>query len=194
MSNWNTVKVTDFGIARITDASRTKTGMVLGTPSFMSPEHLAGQHIDGRSDLYSLGVTVFQLLTGQLPLRGDSMAALMYQIANQTAPDVRTLRPELPAALADILSKTLAKAPQLRYPNGAEWAADVQAVLSRLPAVPLASTVVEDNRGASGDAFEATQTWTREPPPAAAALASTVVFVREGHDDRSPITTTQRAS
>ncbi len=190
----DTVKVTDFGIARITDASRTKTGMVLGTPSFMSPEQLAGQHIDGRSDLYSLGVTVFQLLTGHLPLRGDSMAALMYQIANQAAPDVRTLRPELPAALADILTRSLSKAPQMRYPNGAEWAADVQAVLSRLPAVPLASTVVEDNRGAAGDAFEATQMWTREPPPAATAQAPTVVFVREGHDDRSPITTTQRAS
>ena len=190
----DTVKVTDFGIARITDASRTKTGMVLGTPSFMSPEQLAGQHIDGRSDLYSLGVTVFQLLTGQLPLRGDSMAALMYQIANQDAPDVRTLRPELPAALADILTRTLAKAPQLRYPSGAEWADDVQAVLSGLSTALSAPAMVEDNRTAAGDAFEATQTWTRVPPPATDAQAPTVVFVREGHDNGPPITTTQRAS
>lgn len=98
------VKVTDFGIARITDASRTRTGMVLGTPSFMSPEQLAGQHIDGRSDLYSLGVTLFQLLTGVLPLKGESMAALMYQIANEAPPDVRSLRPDLPLALTDILT------------------------------------------------------------------------------------------
>ena len=82
------VKVTDFGIARVTDASRTRTGTVLGTPSFMSPEHLSGQRIDGRSDLYSLAVMLFQLLTGQLPFQADSMAKLMYRIANDVAPDV----------------------------------------------------------------------------------------------------------
>jgi serine/threonine-protein kinase len=118
----DTVKVTDFGIARITDASRTRTGLVLGTPSFMSPEQLAGQHIDGRSDLYSLGVTLFQLLTGCLPLRADSMAALMYQIANETPPDVRSLRPELPSALTDILGKAMSKAAKDRYQTGAEFA------------------------------------------------------------------------
>ena len=122
------VKVTDFGIARITDSSRTKTGMVLGTPSFMSPEQLAGQHIDGRSDLYSLGVMLFQLLTGTLPLRGDSMAALMYQIANQAAPNVRTLRPELPEKLAGVLEKLLAKQPQDRYQTGRELANDLRLV------------------------------------------------------------------
>jgi serine/threonine-protein kinase len=122
------VKVTDFGIARITDSSRTKTGMVLGTPSFMAPEQLAGQHIDGRSDLYSLGVMLFQLLTGTLPLRGDSMAALMYQIANQAAPNVRTLRPELPEKLAGVLEKLLAKQPQDRYQTGRELANDLRLV------------------------------------------------------------------
>jgi serine/threonine-protein kinase len=95
---------------------------VLGTPSFMSPEQLAGQRIDGRSDLYSLGVTLFQLLTGSLPLRADSMAALMYQIANETPPDVRSLRPELPPALTDILGKAMAKASKDRYQTGAEFA------------------------------------------------------------------------
>lgn len=126
------VKVTDFGIARITGSSKTKTGMVLGTPSFMSPEQLAGQHVDGRSDLYSLGATLFQLLTGALPLRGDSMAALMYQIANQPAPSVRTLRPELPQELADILGKTLAKSPLERYQTGGELAADLRRVAAVL--------------------------------------------------------------
>ncbi len=88
----DSVKVTDFGIARIADASRTRTGLVLGTPSFMSPEQMAGRHIDGRSDLYSLGVMLFQLLCGRLPHRADSMAALMSQIVNQRAPDIRSLR------------------------------------------------------------------------------------------------------
>lgn len=122
------VKVTDFGIARITTSSRTKTGMVLGTPSFMSPEQLSGQHVDGRSDLYSLGVMLYQLLTGQLPLRGDSMAALMYQIANQEPASVCEVRPELPPQLADILSRALAKSPSLRYQTGGELAAELQGV------------------------------------------------------------------
>ena len=77
------VKVTDFGIARITDSSKTKTGMVLGTPSYMSPEQLAGKKVDGRSDLFSLGVMLYQLSTGQLPFTGESMASLMYKIANE---------------------------------------------------------------------------------------------------------------
>jgi serine/threonine-protein kinase len=122
------VKVTDFGIARITTSSRTKTGMVLGTPSFMSPEQLSGQHVDGRSDLYSLGVMLFQMLTGQLPLRGDSMAALMYQIANQEPASVCELRADLPPQLADILSRALAKSPPLRYQTGAELATELQRV------------------------------------------------------------------
>ena len=88
----DTVKVTDFGIARITDSSKTKTGLVLGTPSFMSPEQLAGKKVDGRSDLYSLGVMMFQMLAGVLPFRGESMAELMYKIANEEAPDIRIIQ------------------------------------------------------------------------------------------------------
>ena len=122
------VKVTDFGIARITDASRTKTGMVFGTPSFMSPEQLAGQPVTGRSDLYSLGVSLFQLLTGELPLRADSLAALMYQIANEPAPDVRSLRPELPAALAQLLQRAMAKQPEARFESGVAMAQAIRAV------------------------------------------------------------------
>jgi serine/threonine protein kinase len=93
----DTVKVTDFGIARITDSSKTKTGLVLGTPSFMSPEQIAGKKVDGRSDLYSLGVMLFQMLAGVLPFRGDSMAELMYKIANEEAPDIRIIRKEIPS-------------------------------------------------------------------------------------------------
>jgi len=126
----DTVKVTDFGIARITDSSKTKTGLVLGTPSFMSPEQLAGKRVDGRSDLYSLGVMLYQLLTGVLPFRGESMAELMYKIANEEATDLRNLRPELSSDMAQIASKALSKLPEARYQTGADLALDVQACLA----------------------------------------------------------------
>jgi serine/threonine-protein kinase len=125
----DTVKVTDFGIARITDSSKTKTGMVLGTPSYMSPEQLSGTKIDGRSDLFSLGVSLYQMATGKLPFVGDSMAQLMYKIANEQQEDVRALNPALPAGLSDIVNKSLAKSIDERYQTGAEMAADLRACM-----------------------------------------------------------------
>ncbi|HEX9626395.1 MAG TPA: serine/threonine-protein kinase [Acidiferrobacterales bacterium] len=114
------VKVTDFGIARITASSRTKTGVILGTPSYMSPEQLAGKHLDGRTDLFSLGVTLFELLTGGQPFNGDSMATLMYQIANERHPDVTRLREGLPSCFKTVLDKMLNKNPDKRYQSGIE--------------------------------------------------------------------------
>ena len=123
------VKVTDFGIARITDSSRTKTGMVLGTPSYMSPEQLAGKKIDGRSDLFSLGVMLFQMVSGKLPFEGDSMAQLMFKIANEAHPHVRDFNPQVPECLAAIIDKALAKDNAQRYQTGAELAADLRACM-----------------------------------------------------------------
>jgi serine/threonine-protein kinase len=139
--NTQVVKVMDFGIARIADAARTRTGMVLGTPSFMSPEQLAGLRVDGRSDLYSLGATLFQLLTGRLPFQHDSMAALMRAIANEPAPDVRSLRPELPEPLANAVALALEKRPEVRYPDGLQMAADLRAL-----ALHLSNPAAGDNR------------------------------------------------
>lgn len=172
------VKVTDFGIARITGSSKTRTGMVLGTPSFMSPEQLAGLHVDGRSDLYSLGVMLFQLLTGSLPLKGDSMAALMYQIANQPAPSVRSLRPELPQALADVLDRTLAKSPADRYKSGAELAAQLRRCATGGAA--MAARNVSTDTGDS--LFEATQALPRD---AEDAMVATQVTLRPDSPPRS---------
>ena len=118
----DTVKVMDFGVARITDASKTRTGIVLGTPSFMSPEQLCGAKVDGRTDLYALGVTLFQLLTGALPLRAESMPELMHKIVHVPAPDIRTLRPDLPEAVATLVAKALNKRPEDRYQTGAQLA------------------------------------------------------------------------
>ena len=133
------VKVTDFGVARLADACRTRTGMLLGTPTYMSPEQLSGQRVDGRTDLYSLGVTLFQLLTGALPHRAESMARLMYGIVNEVAPDVRTLRPEVPPALAGVLAQMLAKTPEARHADGVQLALALDAVAPEVDA--FASTV-----------------------------------------------------
>ena len=148
-----TVKVTDFGIARVADSARTRTGMVLGTPSYMSPEQLAGRRVDGRSDLYSLGVLLFQLLTGRLPHHSESMATLMHQIANEVPPDIRTLRPDLPEALARVVALVLEKRPEARYASGQQLAADLRAVMVRMkndgsrPAPPDANAVPPDSSG-----------------------------------------------
>jgi len=124
----DTVKVTDFGIARITDSSKTKTGMVLGTPSYMSPEQLAGRKVDGRSDLFSLAVTLYQLVSGRLPFEGDSMAQLMFKIANEPAPDVLTINASLPPTLALFLERALAKEADTRFQTGEEFAAALRAI------------------------------------------------------------------
>ncbi len=120
------VKVTDFGIARITDSSRTKTGMVLGTPSYMSPEQLSGKKVDGRSDIFSLGVMLYQMTTGQLPFQGDSMAQLMFKIANEAHAPAVTLRHDLPPCLSAIIDRMLDKDFDSRYQRGAEVVADVR--------------------------------------------------------------------
>ena len=130
----DTVKVTDFGIARITDSSKTKTGMVLGTPSYMSPEQLAGRKIEGQSDLFSLGVAFYQMLTGQLPFQGDSMAQLMFKIANEPHPDILTLNPNLPPCVVAIVNKMLEKLPEQRYRSGAEIVADIRACQAQIAA------------------------------------------------------------
>jgi eukaryotic-like serine/threonine-protein kinase len=126
------VKITDFGIARITDSSKTKTGMVLGTPSYMSPEQLAGKKVDGRSDLFSLGVMLYQMLSGSLPFKAESMASLMFKITNEEAPDIRIIKADIPEVLSEIINKALAKDADQRYQNGAELAADLKAYLASI--------------------------------------------------------------
>ena len=99
-----------------------KTGMVLGTPSYMSPEQLAGKKIDGRSDLFSLGVTLYQLLCGRLPFEGESMTQLMFAIASNPHPPIRGYNPSLPHWIDAIIDKALAKDFNQRYQTGQEFA------------------------------------------------------------------------
>ena len=130
----DTMKITDFGIARITDSSKTKTGMVLGTPSYMSPEQLAGKKVEGQSDLFSLGVMLFQLSTGQLPFTGDSMASLMYKIANEEHPDPIQINSNLPRCVGVIINRALQKNIEDRYKDGKQMAEDIGKCLKILAA------------------------------------------------------------
>ncbi len=131
------VTVTDFGLARAADAERTRTGVVLGSPAYMAPELLAGNLPTPASDLYALGVTLFQLLAGRLPHEGGSMGELLRQVATEPAPALRSLRPELPQPLADLVAALLAKRPAERPPSAAALADDLRALRQTLaPALP----------------------------------------------------------
>jgi serine/threonine-protein kinase len=120
------LKVTDFGIACLTDNSKTRTGTVLGSPYYMSPEQIAGKKVDGRADLFSLGVTLYQLFTGRLPFEGDSLTNLMYQITNQKPKAIRKVRSELPTCVTRLINKALEKDPAKRYKSGQAMAEAIQ--------------------------------------------------------------------
>ncbi|MFV2005362.1 MAG: CHASE2 domain-containing protein, partial [Gammaproteobacteria bacterium] len=122
-------KITDFGIARITDSSKTKTGMVLGTPSYMSPEQLAGKKVTGQSDIFSLGVMLFQMVTGKLPFTGDSMASLMYKIANEKHPSPESINPDVPRCVTVIINRAMEKDVEKRYQRGKEMVEDINKCL-----------------------------------------------------------------
>ncbi len=122
MQKDGTVKVTDFGIARITTSSKTQTGVLLGTPSYMSPEQITSTKVDGRADIFSLGVVLFEMLTGEKPFQSDNAATLMFQIAKEPHPSILKIRPDLPATCETIIDRALQKTADQRYQRAAEMA------------------------------------------------------------------------
>jgi CHASE2 domain-containing sensor protein len=127
-------KITDFGIARITDSSKTRTGTVLGTPNYMSPEQCMGKKVDGRADLFSLGVVLYQLVSGALPFKGDSMATLMYSIVNDPAIDIKKVKPDINPALRKVIHNAIGKRPEKRYQSGKKLAAHLKVCMERMGA------------------------------------------------------------
>jgi serine/threonine-protein kinase len=129
------VKITDFGIARMrTSALQTQTGMLMGSPKYMSPEQVLGRRADHRSDLFSLGIILYEMLAGAAPFSGESMTALMYQIINFAPPAPSALRTGLPEMLDAVVAKMLAKAVEERYQSAAELARDLRACERNLAA------------------------------------------------------------
>jgi CHASE2 domain-containing sensor protein/tRNA A-37 threonylcarbamoyl transferase component Bud32 len=126
------VKVTDFGIARITSSSKTKTGVILGTPSYMSPEQIAGKKVDGRSDIFSLGVVLFEMLCGKKPFSGDDMTSLMYQIAREPHASPRSINSKIPGVVEKIIDKALEKDPEKRYQKAGLMAEHLKKVIAKI--------------------------------------------------------------
>jgi serine/threonine-protein kinase len=124
-------KVTDFGIARITDSVRTRTGSFMGSPSYMSPEQMTGSRVDGASDIYALGVSFYQLLTGALPFKADNLGNLAYKITHEKHKSIRDHRSDLPSSATRIVNKCLQKKPENRFKNGHEMAVALQRGMPR---------------------------------------------------------------
>ncbi|HET7294000.1 MAG TPA: serine/threonine-protein kinase [Vicinamibacteria bacterium] len=124
------VKVTDFGIAKATDSGEhlTVTGSLLGTPSYMSPEQARGAPLDGRSDLFSVGCVLYEMVTGRKAFRGESITALLFKIITEEPPPIREADVDIPEALERIILKSLSKAQEMRYATGAELRADLMAL------------------------------------------------------------------
>jgi serine/threonine-protein kinase len=127
------IKVADFGIARITASStKTQTGVILGTPNYMSPEQVAGKKVDGRSDLFSLGVVLYELLSGEKPFKGDSITTLLYAITNNSYAPLQEIAPKTPESCVKIVDKLLSKGVTKRYKSAAQVVAQIQKCLEKL--------------------------------------------------------------
>src|SRR4030095_5250931 len=114
------VKVTDFGIAKATASGEhsTRTGSLRGTPSYMSPEQAKGAALDGRSDLFSAGCVLYEMLAGRKAFRGESITGLLFKIINAEPPSITEIDPLIPEPMVKIVTKAISKAPEARYQTG----------------------------------------------------------------------------
>ncbi len=161
------VKLADFGIARLSSSDLTRTGETLGSPAYMSPEQFRGAIVDGRSDLFSLAVVLYEMLCGEKPFSGTDLGSLAYAIVHETPVPVSRREPRLPAGIDGFFERALAKQPDRRFPDGASFGEALRRILasatkpSPAPVDPGATLVdphpfhpigssIEDARGISG--------------------------------------------
>ncbi len=172
-------KVTDFGIARTLESDGlTKTGRVLGTTDYVAPEQAMGQGVDSRSDIYSLGVLLYEMLTGEVPFQAETVVGVAMKHVNEQMPDVQERRPEISSALAAVIERATSKEPKKRYPDmtglpratsRARWRSrsraraarygEATSVLDAVPSRPQAAHA----RGASRPPASCSS-WRRSPP------------------------------
>ena len=143
------VKVADFGIAKVASSKMTQTGMLLGSPNYMSPEHFLNQPLDGRSDIFALGIVLYELITGQLPFIGQNLGALSYKIVHEDVLPPRRLKPTVSEALDGLVLRALARDPAQRFQSAAELCAALDGILSRVAATPAAASVSDKEKSTS---------------------------------------------
>jgi len=129
------IKVTDFGIAKSISASKTRTGIILGTPNYMSPEQIIGRQVDARSDIFSLGVVFFQLVTGDLPFKGENLNNLFYQITQQRHPSPSKINPRVIKPCEQIIDKCLAKNPDHRFQQARDLVTYMRMLANKIDAL-----------------------------------------------------------
>lgn len=133
MLNDGTIRVADFGIARVKDSSLTQEGAMIGTPHYMSPEQFMGQRVDGRSDLFSVGIILYELLTGEKPFHGEAISTVMHAVIKTDPIDPSALNFSVNNVLSEVIMKSLEKAPNQRYADGRAMAAALRESLKEHP-------------------------------------------------------------
>lgn len=154
------VKITDFGIAKMSSGSRTQIGIILGSPKYMSPEQVAGKPVDGRSDIFSLGAVLYELLTGKPAFGGEdsTLTSIMYRVLNEIPPPPASVNPSIPGSFDHIVARALAKEPEMRYQSAREMANDLKnykSLTASAPppsAAPSAAYAGRKNSANDGDA------------------------------------------
>src|SRR5579872_2036290 len=140
-----TVKITDFGIAKIQSTLHKSTG-IMGTPAYMSPEHMSGKPVDGRSDQFALAVMAFQMLTGELPFQGEDIGGLVYQIIHAERPSATRVNPQLRSGVDRVLRRALAKEPEGRYRTCTEFVKALTTAMTETVPLPPRSAPWQKGR------------------------------------------------
>jgi len=148
------VKVADFGIAKVASSKMTQTGTLLGSPSYMAPEHFLGQPLDGRSDIFALGIVLYELTTGQLPFAGENLGVLSYKVVHEDVLPPRRLKPNISEALEGVVLRALARDPTRRFQSAAELCSALDGILGRVAATAPAAAVASDPKPSVGSSSE----------------------------------------